>query len=89
MGKGCNSGGVIGNGWDEGRDGFCCMGRGVGIGGGMVLGERWGVVEGVGGVIVSFFIVEVGVKEVKGCIDEVLEGWLGDDIEEEIRERVL
>ena len=40
-------------------------------------------------VIVSFFIVQVAVKQLKACIDELLERSLPDDIEQEITQTVL
>ena len=53
------------------------------------MGESWRVLDPLAAVIVSFFIVQVAVKQLKACIDELLERSLPDDIEQEITQTVL
>ena len=77
VGKRCNSPAVI------------AIGTAVGIGGAILLGESWRVLDPLAAVIVSFFIVQVAVKQLKACIDELLERSLPDDIEQEITQTVL
>lgn len=89
VGKRCNSPAVIANAWHHRSDAFSSIGTAVGIGGAILLGESWRVLDPLAAVIVSFFIVQVAVKQLKACIDELLERSLPDDIEQEITQTVL
>lgn len=73
VGKRCNSPAVIANAWHHRSDAFSSIGTAVGIGGAILLGESWRVLDPLAAVIVSFFIVQVAVKQLKACIDELLE----------------
>ena len=89
VGKRCNSPAVIANAWHHRSDAFSSIGTAIGIGGAILLGESWRVLDPLAAVIVSFFIVQVAVKQLKACIDELLERSLPDDIEQEITQTVL
>ena len=80
---------MIANAWHHRSDAFSSIGTAVGIGGAILLGESWRVLDPLAAVIVSFFIVQVAVKQLKACIDELLERSLPDDIEQEITQTVL
>ena len=80
---------VVANAWHHRSDAFSSIGTAVGIGGAILLGESWRVLDPLAAVIVSFFIVQVAVKQLKACIDELLERSLPDDIEQEITQTVL
>lgn len=80
---------MIANAWHHRSDAFSSIGTAIGIGGAILLGESWRVLDPLAAVIVSFFIVQVAVKQLKACIDELLERSLPDDIEQEITQTVL
>lgn len=89
VGKRYNSPAVIANAWHHRSDAFSSIGTAIGIGGAILLGDSWRVLDPLAAVIVSVFIVQVAVKQLKSCVDELLERSLPDDIEQEITKIVL
>ena len=89
VGRRYNSPAVVANAWYYWSDAFSSIGTAVGIGGAILLGENWRVLDPLAAVIVSFFIIQVAVKQLKECIDELLERSLPDDIEQDITRIVL
>ncbi len=55
-----------------------------GIGGAIVLGEKWRVLDPVAAVIVSLFILKVSIEILSGCVRELVESSLDEGIEAEI-----
>lgn len=88
-GKKYNSQAVIANAWHHRSDAFSSIGTAVGIGGAILLGERWRVLDPIAAVVVSFFIIKVAIQLLLPCIDELLEKSLPDDVEKQIEETVL
>lgn len=89
VGKKYNSPAVIANAWHHRSDAFSSIGTAIGIGGAILLGENWRVLDPLAAVVVSFFIIHVAVKQLKPCLDELLERSLPDDIENHITSLVL
>lgn len=89
MGNKYNSQAVIANAWHHRSDAFSSIGTAVGIGGAILLGPHWAVLDPIAAVIVSFFIMRVSIKLLIPCIDELLEKSLPDHIEREIEQIVL
>lgn len=89
VGKRYNSPAVIANAWHHRSDAFSSIGTAIGIGGAILLGDNWRVLDPLAAVIVSVFIVQVAVKQLKSCVDELLERSLPDEIEQEITKIVL
>lgn len=88
-GKKLNSQAVIANAWHHRSDAFSSIGTAVGIGGAILLGDRWRVLDPIAAVIVSFFIIKVSIQLLIPCVDELLEKSLPDDVEREIEQTVL
>lgn len=88
-GKKLNSKAVIANAWHHRSDAFSSIGTAVGIGGAILLGDRWRVLDPIAAVIVSFFIIKVAIQLLIPCVDELLEKSLPDDVEKEIEQTVL
>lgn len=88
-GKKLNSQAVIANAWHHRSDAFSSIGTAVGIGGAILLGDRWRVLDPIAAVVVSFFIIKVSIQLLIPCVDELLEKSLPDDIEKEIEQTVL
>lgn len=80
---------VIANAWHHRSDALSSIGTGIGIGGAILLGEQWRVLDPLAAVIVSLFILKVALYMVKPCIDELLEKSLPDEVEQAISEQVL
>lgn len=88
-GKGLNSQTVIANAWHHRSDALSSIGTAIGIGGAILLGEQWHVLDPIAAIIVSFFIIKVAIKLIIPCMDELLEKSLPADTEKEILSIVL
>jgi cation diffusion facilitator family transporter len=72
-GKKINSQAVIANAWHHRSDAFSSIGTAIGIGGAILLGEKWRILDPIAAVIVSLFIIKVGWDIAKGSVSELLE----------------
>ena len=89
QGKKLNSQAVIANAWHHRSDALSSIGTAIGIGGAILLGDHWRVLDPVAAVVVSFFIMKVSVRLLSPCVDELLEKSLPEDVEKEIEQTVL
>ena len=83
-GKDLNSPAVQANAWHHRSDALSSLGTLVGIGGAILLGDRWTVLDPLAGFVVAVFILRVAWKLLKGGFDELMEASLPDEIEKEI-----
>ena len=83
-GEKVNSKSVVANAWHHRSDAFSSIGTAAGIGGAILLGDSWRVLDPIAAVIVSFFIIKVAWKLFKPCIDELIEASLPEETEREI-----
>ena len=88
-GKRLNSQAVIANAWHHRSDALSSIGTALGIGGAILLGEDWRVLDPVAAVIVSFFIIKVAFQLLVPCVEELLEKSLPDEMEKEIEQTLL
>ena len=89
VGRRINSSAVIANAWHHRSDAFSSIGTAAGIGGAILLGDHWRVLDPVAAVIVSFFIMKVAVQLLIPCVDELLEKSLPVEVEDEILKTIL
>lgn len=89
QGKKLNSQAVVANAWHHRSDALSSIGTAIGIGGAILLGDHWRVLDPVAAVVVSFFIMKVSVRLLIPCVDELLEKSLPEDVEKEIEQTVL
>lgn len=89
QGKKLNSQAVIANAWHHRSDALSSIGTAIGIGGAILLGDHWRVLDPVAAVVVSFFIMKVSVRLLIPCVDELLEKSLPEDVEKEVEQTVL
>ena len=87
-GKTLNSPAVQANAWHHRSDALSSMGTLAGIGGAILLGDRWTALDPLAGLVVSIFILRVAWKLLKGSFNELLEASLPDEVEKEILEVV-
>ena len=80
---------VVANAWHHRSDAFSSIGTAAGIGGAILLGENWRVLDPIAAVIVSFFIIKVAYKLFKPCIEELIEASLPEETEQEITRILL
>lgn len=88
-GKRLNSQAAIANAWHHRSDALSSIGTALGIGGAILLGEDWRVLDPVAAVIVSFFIIKVAFQLLVPCVEELLEKSLPDEMEKEIEQTLL
>lgn len=88
-GKNLCSQAVIANAWHHRSDAFSSIGALLGIGGAVLGGDRWRVLDPVAAVVVSLFIVKVAISILKRSLDELLEHSLSEEVEQEIVQIIL
>ncbi len=84
VGKRVDSQSVVANAWHHRSDALSSIGTAVGIGGAILLGPSWRVLDPLAAVIVSIFIIKVAIELIIPTVDELLEKSLPDDVEDEI-----
>jgi len=89
VGKRINSQAVIANAWHHRSDAFSSIGTMLGIGGAIILGEKWHVLDPLAATVVSFFIVKVALEISSGSIKELTEESLDEATEAEIVQMAL
>lgn len=85
VGRKENSQAVIANAWHHRSDALSSIGAAIGIGGAILLGHDWAVLDPIASIVVGLMLVRVAVKLLKTSIDELTEGSLPNDMEQEIR----
>ena len=83
-GKRLDSKAVIANAWNHRSDALSSIGTSAGIGGAILLGDSWRILDPIAAVIVSIFIMKTAVELLVPCMDELLEKSLPDTLENEI-----
>lgn len=84
VGKRINSQAVIANAWEHRSDAFASIGTLSGIGGAILLGEKFHVLDPLAALVVSFFIARVAIQISVGSIRELTEESLDEGVEAEI-----
>ena len=88
-GKKLDSPSVIANAWHHRSDAFSSIGTTLGIGGAIILGNKWTILDPIAAVVVSVFILKVAYQLTKAGLDELLEKSLPKEIEKKIIEILL
>ena len=88
-GKELDSPSVVANAWHHRSDAFSSIGTTLGIGGAILLGNKWTILDPIAAVIVSVFILKVAFQLTKAGLDELLEKSLPKDIEKKINDIIL
>lgn len=88
-GKKLDSPSVVANAWHHRSDAFSSIGTTLGIGGAILLGNKWTILDPIAAVVVSVFILKVAYQLTKAGLDELLEKSLPKEIEKKIIETLL
>lgn len=75
---------VVANAWHHRSDALSSVGAAVGIGGAILLGNEWVILDPIAAVVVSFFICRVAVRLTIPCFEELLEKSLPEETERKI-----
>ncbi len=84
IGKKINSKAVVANAWHHRSDALSSIGTVLGVGGAIVLGEKWHILDPIAAVIVSIFIIKVALDISSGSIRELTDESLSDEAKQEI-----
>ncbi len=85
VGREVKSDAVIANAWHHRTDALSSIGTGVGIGGALLLGSDWAVLDPIAASVVSILILFTAIKIMGGALNELLEKSLPKDVEASIR----
>ena len=85
-GKKLDSQALVANAWHHRSDALSSIGTAVGIGGAILLGKRWTVLDPLASVLVGAMLVKVSIELLKSSIGELTESSLSGEIEKEIEE---
>lgn len=88
-GKKLNSQAVVANAWHHRSDALSSIGTLLGIGGAIIGGQKWAVLDPIAAVIVSIFIAKVAVGILYNSLQDLLEHALPMHVQEEIMQVIL
>lgn len=81
VGKRCHSEAVVANAWHHRSDALSSVGTMIGIGGAILLGNRWTVLDPLASIVVSVFIVRAAWQLMMESMKELTEASLSDEDE--------
>ena len=84
VGRKTGSTAVMANAWHHRSDALSSIGALLGIGGAIILGDKWTILDPITSCIISIAIIVVAVKMALPSLAELLETSLPEDIEKEI-----
>ena len=85
-GKRLDSQAVVANAWHHRSDALSSIGAAIGIGGAILLGDRWTVLDPLASIVVGAMLVTVAVDLLRGSMNELTECSLPAETEREIEE---
>ena len=85
-GKRLDSQAVVANAWHHRSDALSSIGAAIGIGGAILLGHRWTVLDPLASIVVGAMLVKVAVDLLKGSMNELTECSLPAETEREIED---
>lgn len=77
---------VVANAWHHRSDALSSIGAAIGIGGALLLGERWAVLDPLASIVVGTMLVKVAWELLKGSTGELTDSSLSAEVEREIEE---
>ncbi len=73
VGRKINSQAIIANAWHHRSDAFSSIATSIGIGGAILLGENWRVLDPIASLLVSILIIKTGINILKDSINQFLD----------------
>lgn len=83
-GRDLNSQALEANAWHHRSDALSSVGTALGIGGAVLLGNGWAVLDPIASIVVGVFIVKVAVELLRNGVGELMERSLPEETEDEI-----
>ena len=88
-GKEFNSEAVIANAWHHRSDALSSVGTAIGIGGAIILGDNWKVLDPLAAIFVSLLILRMALKLLHNSLNELLEKSLPVPVQDEIKSIIM
>ena len=88
-GRRVNSQAVVANAWHHRSDAFSSIGTAIGIGGALLMGQHWTVLDPIAALIVSVLIIHAAIEQLRPSLGELVENSLPEPVEEEICKAIL
>ena len=85
-GKSVDSKAVMANAWHHRSDALSSIGAAIGIGGAILIGDRWTVLDPIASIVVGAMLLKVAWELLKGSVGELTECSLPDETEHEIEQ---
>jgi cation diffusion facilitator family transporter len=85
-GKKFDSQALVANAWHHRSDAMSSIGAAIGIGGAILLGERWAVLDPLASIVVGAMLLKVAWELLKGSTGELTDGSLPEETEREIED---
>ncbi len=85
-GRRLDSQAVVANAWHHRSDALSSIGAAIGIGGAILLGDRWTVLDPLASMVVGAMLVKVAVDLLRGSMNELTECSLPAETEQEIED---
>ena len=85
-GRKLNSQAVVANAWHHRSDALSSIGAAIGIGGAILLGERWAVLDPLASIVVGGMLLKVAWDLLKGSLGELTDQSLSAEEEKEIED---
>lgn len=84
VGRRCHSEAVVANAWHHRSDALSSIGTMLGIGGAILLGDHWAVLDPLAAIVVSVFIIKAAWGLVMQSVKELTDASLSEKEEDEI-----
>ena len=85
-GRKLDSQAVVANAWHHRSDALSSIGAAIGIGGAILLGDRWTVLDPLASIVVGAMLVKVAIDLLRGSMNELTESSLPTETEKEIED---
>ena len=88
VGRRVKSSALEANAWHHRTDALSSVATAIGIGGALLFGGQWAILDPIAAVLVSVFIIVAAARMLHEAIQDLLEKRLPEEVENEIRELV-
>ncbi len=80
---------VVANAWHHRSDALSSIGTAVGIGGALVMGAKWTVLDPIAALVVSLLIIHAAIEQLRPSLGELVDNSLPELVEEQIIQAIL
>lgn len=80
---------VVANAWHHRSDALSSVGTAIGIGGALLLGADWAVLDPIAAFVVSLLVIHAAVEQLRPSLGELVDNSLPESTEQNIRKAIL